>query len=55
MTNEQFKKVKKVPINVKVDPADLGAAKKKNLNVSAICRYAIKQAIAGKLYAKDRA
>jgi len=55
MTSENFKKVKKVPINVKVDPADLEAAKKKNLNISAICRYAIKQAIAGKLYKQDRA
>ena len=43
----QFKKTKKIMITAKVDEEDLEEAKKQNLNVSKICREALKAAIKG--------
>lgn len=40
----------KVMINVRVEKETLERAKAKNINVSAVCRYALELAIAGKLY-----
>lgn len=47
---DEFKKgKKKVPVSIKVDADVHEKAKEQNLNVSAICQYALKLAIKGKL------
>lgn len=47
---EEFKKKKpKVPVTIKVKEQVIKDARKKNLNVSAVCQYALELAVKGKL------
>ena len=50
MSKSNFvKPKKKVNVTVKLDPDDLQDAKQANINISKVCRYALKLAIEGKL------
>ena len=47
------KRPPKVPVCIKVDQEVIKEARKNGLNISKICRYALKLAIAGKLVEED--
>ena len=51
---DEFKRTPKVKVSINVPKKDLELARAKDLNISAICRYALKLAIAGKLYKSDQ-
>ena len=48
------KKEPKQNLTVRVDGSIIEAAKKKNINISEVVRYALEQAISGKLASKSR-
>lgn len=48
------KKEPKVNLTVRVDGSIIEAAKKKNINISEVVRYALEQAVSGKLSAKRK-
>lgn len=49
MSDANFVKKNKVNVTVKIDPDDLEKARESNINISKVCRYALKLAIEGKL------
>lgn len=49
-----MKQVPKKNVTVKMDPDDVALAKKKNINISKVCRYALRMAIEGKLGINDK-
>lgn len=48
------KKEPKQNLTVRVDGSIIEAAKKKNINISEVVRYALEQAISGKLASKSK-